>query len=90
MKTFPYYVANVAEAPNADLEVTDKYSGEVAYRVAMADATTIDRAIAAATEAAAPLRKPGGEWRVVDVEVLEEPLASDHRPLLAVLEWRKR
>ena len=54
MKTFPYYVANVAEAPNADLEVTDKYSGEVAYRVAMADAATIDRAIAAATDAAEP------------------------------------
>ena len=56
-RDFPYYVANEAEAPNADLTVTDKYSGEVAYRVAMADAATIDRAIAAATEAAEPLRK---------------------------------
>jgi acyl-CoA reductase-like NAD-dependent aldehyde dehydrogenase len=57
MNTIPYYVANAAEAPNADLEVTDKYSGEVAYRVAMADVATIDRAIAAATEAAEPMRR---------------------------------
>jgi hypothetical protein len=32
--------------PNTDLEVTDKYSGEVATRVAMADAKTIDKASA--------------------------------------------
>ena len=57
MNTIPYYVANAAEAPNSDLEVTDKYSGEVAYRVAMADVPTIDRAIAAAAEAAEPMRK---------------------------------
>ncbi len=57
MNTIPYYVANAAEAPNSDLEVTDKYSGEVAYRVALADVATIDRAIAAAAEAAEPMRK---------------------------------
>lgn len=50
--TYPLYVANVAESPNADLEVRDKYSGEVATRVAMADAATVERAIAAAAEAA--------------------------------------
>jgi len=50
--TYPLYVANVAESPNADLEVRDKYSGEVATRVAMADAATVERAIAAAVEAA--------------------------------------
>jgi hypothetical protein len=31
--------------PSQDLEVTDKYTGKVATRVAMADAGTIDRAI---------------------------------------------
>ncbi len=55
MKTFPYYLANVPETPNTDLEVTDKFSGEVAYRVAMADAATIDRGIAAAAAAAGPM-----------------------------------
>ncbi|QDU72820.1 aldehyde dehydrogenase family protein [Mucisphaera calidilacus] len=54
---YPFYLANEAKRPNADLEVTDKYSGEVATRVAMADAATIDAGIAAAVEAAEPLRK---------------------------------
>jgi acyl-CoA reductase-like NAD-dependent aldehyde dehydrogenase len=46
--TYPYYLANEAVAANTDLEVTDKYSGEVATRVALADAKAIDQAIAAA------------------------------------------
>ena len=50
--TYPLYVANSAETPNADLEVLDKYSGQVATRVAMADAATVERAIAAAVAAA--------------------------------------
>ena len=56
-ETYPYYLANKAASPNADLEVTDKYTGEVATRVAMADAATIDQAIAATVEAAEPMRK---------------------------------
>ena len=55
MRSFPYYVANVPESPNADLEVTDKYSGEVAYSVAMAGTETIDRAIGAAVKATEPM-----------------------------------
>jgi acyl-CoA reductase-like NAD-dependent aldehyde dehydrogenase len=54
---YPLYVANEARQPNADLEVTDKYSGEVAFRVAMADAATIDEGIAAAAEAAEPMAR---------------------------------
>lgn len=53
--SYPFYVANAAEQPNADLEVLDKYSGEVATRVAMASAADIDRAIAASVEAARPM-----------------------------------
>ena len=53
--TYPLYVANVAEQPNADLVVTDKFTGLPATRVAMADAATIDRAIAAAVAAAAAM-----------------------------------
>jgi len=55
--SYPYYLANEAEAPNQDLAVLDKYSGEVATRVALADATAIDRAIAAAVDATEPMRK---------------------------------
>ncbi len=53
-KSYPYYLANKAESPNEDLIVTNKYTGDVATRVAMADADTIDKAIAAAAAAAEP------------------------------------
>lgn len=54
---YPYYLANEAVFANQDLDVTDKYSGEVATRVAMADAATIDKAIDAADKAAGPMAK---------------------------------
>ena len=56
-ESYPYYLANKPVHANTDLEVTDKYTGEVATRVAMADTKTIDRAIAAAVKAAAPFGK---------------------------------
>ena len=55
--SYPYYLANRPETPNRSLEVTNKYSGEVATRVAIADTHAIDRAITAATAAAEPMRK---------------------------------
>ena len=55
-ESFPYYLANEPHAPNRALEVTDKYSGAVATRVAMADAAVIDTAIGAAVAASAPMR----------------------------------
>ena len=53
--TYPYYLANRPVAPNTDLVVTDKYTGEAATRVAMADSAAIDQAIAAAVEATRPM-----------------------------------
>jgi acyl-CoA reductase-like NAD-dependent aldehyde dehydrogenase len=55
--TYPCYLGGQPVAPNHDLEVTDKYSGEVATRVPLADPATIDRAIGLALEAAAPMRE---------------------------------
>ena len=55
--TYPYYLANQPEAPNHALTVTDKYTGEVATQVAMADASSIDKAIAAAVLATRPMRE---------------------------------
>ena len=55
--TYPLYLANEAQQPNTDLAVTDKYTGEVATRVALADAKTIDAGIAAAVEAAEPMAR---------------------------------
>ncbi|HLU47505.1 MAG TPA: aldehyde dehydrogenase family protein [Planctomycetota bacterium] len=54
---YPAWIANRAHAPNRDLEVTDKYSGEVVTRVPLADERTIDEAIGRAVEAAEPMRR---------------------------------
>ena len=54
--TYPYYLANEAVAANTDLPVIDKYTGEEAARVALADARAIDAAIGRAVEAAAAMR----------------------------------
>jgi acyl-CoA reductase-like NAD-dependent aldehyde dehydrogenase len=55
-ETYPYYLANEAVYANTDLEVTDKYSGKIATRVALADANAIDAAIGATVNAVKPLR----------------------------------
>ena len=52
---YPYYLANKAQQPNADLEVTDKFTGEVATRVAVADTDAIDAGIAGTVKAAKPM-----------------------------------
>ena len=49
--SYPLYLANRAMTPNQDLVVTDKFTGEVATRVALADPAIIDQAIAAAVRA---------------------------------------
>jgi len=54
---YPYYLAGKAVAANGDVEVTNKYTGEVATRVALADAAAIDEGIGAAVEAAEACRK---------------------------------
>ena len=51
-ETYPLYLGNHPELPNTDLEVVDKYTGEVATRVPLADGATIDRAIDLADRAA--------------------------------------
>jgi len=35
------------------------------------------------------LFRPAGRWRVIEVKVLNEAVASDHRPIFAVLELAK-
>jgi acyl-CoA reductase-like NAD-dependent aldehyde dehydrogenase len=54
---YPLYLANEAKQPNTDLEVTDKFTGKVAFRCAQADAATIDAGIAAAVKAAEPMAR---------------------------------
>jgi acyl-CoA reductase-like NAD-dependent aldehyde dehydrogenase len=54
---YPLYVCNEARQPNADLEVTDKFTGEIAFRVAQADAATILEGIAGTVEATEPMAR---------------------------------
>ncbi|MEC9066076.1 MAG: aldehyde dehydrogenase family protein [Pseudomonadota bacterium] len=54
-ETYPLYLNNRPQQPNADLAVTDKYSGEVAFRTALATPEIIDAAIAGAVRAARPM-----------------------------------
>ncbi|MDJ0781374.1 MAG: aldehyde dehydrogenase family protein [Desulfosarcinaceae bacterium] len=60
---YPYYLANKAHQPNVDLAVTDKYSGQVATRVAMADTAAIDAAIEAAVNATDEMRRMSADRR---------------------------
>jgi acyl-CoA reductase-like NAD-dependent aldehyde dehydrogenase len=55
--SYPFYLANEPVSPNRDLEVTDKYTGKVATRVALAGEADIDRAIDAAVDATEPMRR---------------------------------
>lgn len=56
-KNYPYYLANKPLMPNTDLAVTDKFSGEVVTRVAVADAAAIDKAIGRAAAAQKAMRE---------------------------------
>ncbi len=52
---YPLYLNNKAVQPNTDLAVTDKFTGEIAFRVALADSETIDAGISGAVRAAEPM-----------------------------------
>ena len=54
---YPLYLNNKAHQPNTDLAVTDKFTGEVAFRVALADSKTIEAGIAGAVKAVQPMGK---------------------------------
>jgi acyl-CoA reductase-like NAD-dependent aldehyde dehydrogenase len=53
---YPYFLGNEPVFANQDLAVYDKYSGELATRVALADAHVIDQAIGLAEAAREPMR----------------------------------
>ena len=54
---YPLYLNNKAVQPNTDLEVIDKFTGEVAFRTALATPDVIDEAIAGAVRAAEPMAR---------------------------------
>ncbi|VAV87722.1 Delta-1-pyrroline-5-carboxylate dehydrogenase [hydrothermal vent metagenome] len=54
---YPLYLNNEAVQPNTDLEVTDKFTNEVAFRTALATPDVIEEAIAGAVKAAEPMAR---------------------------------
>lgn len=56
-KAYPFYLANKAVFANEELVVFDKYTGEKATHVALADESVIDQAITAAVKATPAMRK---------------------------------
>ncbi|MCB0405095.1 MAG: aldehyde dehydrogenase family protein [Bdellovibrionales bacterium] len=57
LESYPLYLGNEPQRPNADLEVTDKFSGKPVSRVPLADAKLIDTAIGLAEQAAPAMRE---------------------------------
>src|SRR5688572_33080164 len=55
--TYPLCLNNKAIQPNTDLAVTDKFTGKVAFRTALATPEIIDEAIAGAVRAAEPMAR---------------------------------
>src|SRR3546814_11831752 len=53
----PLYPNNKAWQPNTDLEVNDKFTGEVASRTALATPDVIDEAITGAVRATEPMAR---------------------------------
>lgn len=84
-ETYPYYLANAPVDANADLEVTNKYTGDVATRVALADAAVIDQAIAAAVDAAEPCRKMPSHARAAVLQHVVERMKQRHEELSKAL-----
>ena len=66
--TYPLYLNNKASQPNTDLEVTDKFTGEVAFRTALATPDIIDKAIAGAVHATEPMARMGSYERKAVLE----------------------
>lgn len=56
-KSYPYYLGNEPHTPNTELEVTDKFTGEVATRVPLADPAAIDKGIELAMAAEQAMRE---------------------------------
>jgi acyl-CoA reductase-like NAD-dependent aldehyde dehydrogenase len=54
---YPLYLNNKAVQPNTDLAVTDKFTGEIAFRTALATPDVIEAAIAGAVRAAEPMAR---------------------------------
>ena len=82
---YPYYLACEPVHAGSDLAVHNKYDGTVATHVALADADTIDRAIAAATAAATPMRRLPAWKRAAVLQHVVRRIEERHEELAHAL-----
>jgi acyl-CoA reductase-like NAD-dependent aldehyde dehydrogenase len=84
-ETYPYYLAGQPASPNADLPVRDKFTHETATHVARADAEALEQAIAAAAEAAEPMRQMPAYKRQAVLQQLVDNCQQRHEELAQAL-----
>jgi acyl-CoA reductase-like NAD-dependent aldehyde dehydrogenase len=82
---YPYFLANQPVSAASDLIVTNKYTGEVAAHIALADAAAIDQAIAAAVQAVEPCRRMPSYARTAVLNHVVRRLAERQEELARVL-----
>ena len=82
---YPYYVANAPVYANADLVVSDKYTGKAATRVALADDAAVDTALARAVDAVEPMRALAAYERQDVLAHCEPRLGRDKHPAQVVV-----
>jgi acyl-CoA reductase-like NAD-dependent aldehyde dehydrogenase len=84
-ETYPYYLANTPVPANADLVVTNKYTGRPAARVARADRAAVEAAIAAATEAFSETRRMPAFRRQAVLNHVVRRVGERHEELAHIL-----
>lgn len=84
-EAYPYYVANEAVFANRELAVTNKYTGEMATRVARADEAAITQAIDKATEARDACRRMPSFARAAVLNHVVQRMTERHEELARAL-----
>ncbi len=84
-ETYPYYLAGKPVQPNTGLVVTNKYTGQPAARVALADAAAIDAGIAAAVKAFEQTRRMAGYERQAVLNHVVRRVGERHEQLAQAL-----
>jgi acyl-CoA reductase-like NAD-dependent aldehyde dehydrogenase len=82
---YPYYLANKPHRPNTALAVRNKFDHTTAAYCALADRQAIDRAIAAAVEAAPQCRRMPAYARSAVLNHVVECMAARHEELATTL-----
>ena len=84
-ETYPYYLASEAVRVDAELVVTNKYTGAPATRVARADRAVVQRAIGAAAESFAATRRMAGYQRQSVLQHVVQRVTERHEEMAQAL-----